>query len=292
MNTTEQSKITVEVSVKAPFKKVWECFTEPSHIVKWNFASDDWCTPKAENDLRDGGKLKYRMEAKDGSAAFDFEGSFTKIEEYKLIAYQIADGRNVEITFTENENGTLVTETFEAENTNSLELQRQGWQAILDNFKKHVEWLLEKVRINFEIEINAPASVVYSTMIEDKSYREWTSAFNPGSYFKGTWEKGSKILFIGVDGQGNEGGMVSRIKENIPNEYISIEHIGLLYGNEEITSGPEVEGWAGAFENYTFIDKVNTTLLKVELDANNEFNEYFSETWPKSLEILKSICEK
>lgn len=294
MNTTEQteqSSITVEVRVKASVKKAWKCMTQPKHITQWNHASDDWCTPKAENDLRVGGKFNYRMEAKDGSAGFDFEGSFTKIEENKLIAYQITDGRNVEITFAEIGNETLVTETFEPENTNSVELQRQGWQAILDNFKKHVESLPSNEKIKFEILINASPEKVYSTMINEKDYNDWTAEFNPSSHFVGSWEKGAKILFIGTDEKGNKGGMVSRIKENIPNEFISIEHIGLLYGDKEITSGPEVEEWAGGLENYTFINQNGTTALIVETITNDEYKDYFNETWPKALAKLKFICE-
>lgn len=129
-------------------------------------------------------------------------------------------------------------------------------------------------------------------MLADKPYREWTSIFNPGSSFKGSWEKGAKILFIGTDAEGNEGGMVSRIKENIPNKYISIEHLGLVGNGKEITSGPEVEAWAGALENYSFEPKDGGTQLKVDVDTNKEYTSHFDETWPKALEKLKEICEK
>jgi len=136
MNVT---KITIESIISASTKKVWDYYTLPEHITKWNFASDDWHCPKAENDLRVGGKLKSRMEAKDGSFGFDFEAIYDEVINHKKISYNLTDGRQVIIVF-ENQNGkTKVTTTFDAETQNSVELQRNGWQAILDNFKKYVE---------------------------------------------------------------------------------------------------------------------------------------------------------
>jgi uncharacterized protein YndB with AHSA1/START domain len=136
MNAT---KITIESIISANTKKVWDYYTLPEHITKWNFASDDWHCPKVENDLRVGGKLKSRMEAKDGSFGFDFEAIYDEVINHKKISYNLTDGRQV-ITVFENQNGkTKVTTTFDAETQNSVELQRNGWQAILDNFKKYVE---------------------------------------------------------------------------------------------------------------------------------------------------------
>ena len=137
MDTT--SKITIETTVIAPVEKVWEAWTSPRDIIQWNRASEDWHTTKAENDLRVGGKFSSRMEAKDGSFGFDFEGIYDKVIPNELIEYSMADGRKVEIRFSLNENKTIITEIFEAEEQNSIEMQRAGWQAILDNFKKHIE---------------------------------------------------------------------------------------------------------------------------------------------------------
>ena len=131
--------ITVENTVNAPVEKVWEFWTSPEHIIKWNNASDDWHTPRATNDLRVGGKFLSRMESKDGSMGFDFNGVYSEVKEHQLIAYTIEGGRKVRISFSAEEDGTKVVESFEAENENSTELQRGGWQAILDNFKKYVE---------------------------------------------------------------------------------------------------------------------------------------------------------
>ncbi len=115
---------------------VWEAWTQPDHICNWNFASDDWCCPGATNNLLPGGTFNYRMEATDGSAGFDFEGTYVEVEPHKLIRYTIGDGRLVDIRFEDGPGGITVTESFETEDVNSAELQRQGWQAILDNFKK------------------------------------------------------------------------------------------------------------------------------------------------------------
>ena len=131
--------ITVETTVDAPIETVWKCWTEPEHIMQWNSASDDWHTPSATNDLREGGMFTARMEAKDQSVGFDFGGTYTTVIEHKQIDYTMSDGRKVSITFDEHDGHTHVSETFDAESENSLEMQRSGWQAILDNFKKHVE---------------------------------------------------------------------------------------------------------------------------------------------------------
>ena len=134
------TKITVKTAINAPLEKVWKFWTSPEHVMKWNNASDDWHTPRAENDLRTGGKFLYRMEAKDGSFGFDFAGVYDQVKSNELIAYTMGDGRKAEVVFTKSgDSETEVVETFDAEGTNPIEMQRDGWQAILDNFKKYVE---------------------------------------------------------------------------------------------------------------------------------------------------------
>ncbi|KKI91169.1 polyketide cyclase [Bacillus sp. SA1-12] len=132
-------EVTVETTVQAPVEKVWEYWTEPDHMTKWNNASDDWHTPFAENDLREGGKFVSRMEAKDGSAGFDFGGIYDEVKLHEVIAYTMDDGRKVKISFKGQGNETEVIETFDAETTHPIEFQQQGWQAILNNFKKYAE---------------------------------------------------------------------------------------------------------------------------------------------------------
>jgi len=139
MTESNKTSITVENTVNAPVEKVWELWTAPEHITKWNNASDDWHTTRAENDLRAGGKFLSRMEAKDGSFGFDFEGTYDEVRPNEAIVYTIADGRRVEVIFTSAGDSTKVVETFEAESENPIEMQRGGWQAILDSFKKYAE---------------------------------------------------------------------------------------------------------------------------------------------------------
>lgn len=132
-------KVIVETTVHAPVHKVWEYWTEPQHITKWSFASEDWHAPFAENDLKVGGKFITRMEAKDGSFGFDFAGVYDEVKINEFISYTLGDERKVTVTFIGQENDTKVIQTFDAEATNSIEQQQAGWQAFLDNFKKYIE---------------------------------------------------------------------------------------------------------------------------------------------------------
>jgi uncharacterized protein YndB with AHSA1/START domain len=139
MQNNNATTLTVSTTVNAGLEATWDFWTGPKHITQWNNASPDWHTPKAENDLRTGGTFSYRMEAKDGSFGFDFGGTYTAVDPHKLIAYVLGDGRTVKITFKAEGNNTTVTEVFDPETVNPLELQQNGWQAILDNFKRYAE---------------------------------------------------------------------------------------------------------------------------------------------------------
>jgi len=291
MESKEKTTITVQTTINAPVEKVWKFWTDPTHIISWNQASDDWHSPTAVNDLREGGKFSYRMEARDGSEGFDFFGEYTRVELHQFIGYTLGDYRKVEIRFMAKGKNTSIIETFDPEQTNPVELQQSGWQSILDNFRKYVEARGTKDMLHYEISINAGASKVFNTMLDKNHYSAWTAEFNPTSRVEGSWEKGSKMLFLGTDKDGNIGGMVSRIKENIPNQFLSIEHLGLINNGKEITSGAEVEDWAGALENYTFTETSGKTLLSVDLDSNEEYKGDFDKIWPKALKVLKRICE-
>lgn len=131
-------------------------------------------------------------------------------------------------------------------------------------------------------------------MLQDATYREWTTAFNPGSYYKGSWDKGSKIVFLGPDPENpeTEGGMVSRIAENKPYEFISIEHVGIIKDGVEDTTSDEAKKWTPAFENYTFKATDGQTEVLVDMDTSEEYADVFQEMWPNALQKLKELAEK
>ena len=150
-------------------------------------------------------------------------------------------------------------------------------------------------KLQFTVNIHAPAPRIYDFMLglRDKStYEQWTALFNPTSTYEGRWDKGSKILFFGVDENGEKGGMVSRIAENILNQLVSIQHSGLLKSGREITEGPEVEKWANGFETYSFEESNGSTTVTVDLDTAEDFIDYMNQTYPKALDKLKELCEK
>jgi uncharacterized protein YndB with AHSA1/START domain len=133
------NSITIQATVNAPVERVWKLWTEPEHVTQWNNASDDWYTPFAENDVRPGGKFTFRMAARDGSFSFDFGGEYDQVEEQRFMSYTMGDGRKVAVIFSSNGDTTDISETFDPESENPDEMQRAGWQAILDNFKKYAE---------------------------------------------------------------------------------------------------------------------------------------------------------
>lgn len=147
-------------------------------------------------------------------------------------------------------------------------------------------------KLHFDVLINAGVDKVYKSMLDINLYSEWTSAFNPTSRYEGSWEKGSTIYFIGSAEDGKEGGMVSRINENIPNKFVSIEHYGIIKDGQEITSGEEVDKWTGGFEDYTFEELDGKTRVSVAVDVTPEFRQYMIDTYPVALEKLKQICEQ
>ncbi len=147
--------------------------------------------------------------------------------------------------------------------------------------------------MHLSIEISAPREKVWHTMLDDATYREWTEAFNPGSFYKGDWSTGSKILFLGPDPQtGKEGGMISRIAENRQYEFMSIEHQGIITNGIEDTTSEEAKKWASAFENYTFSDKDGGTELQIDIEILPEYKEMFEKMWSNALVKLKALAEK
>ena len=150
-------------------------------------------------------------------------------------------------------------------------------------------------KLIFKKEIKTSAQKVYETMLglkNKKTYEYWTAAFNPTSTYEGSWDKGSKILFVGVDENGKKGGMVSEIEEHQPAKFVSIRHYGFLDGDTEVTTGEQVEKWAGGHENYSFKENNGITTVTVEMDAIEEYLDFFNKTYPKALDKLKEISEQ
>lgn len=283
--------ITVETRVAVPARDAWKFWTDPEHIIHWNNASEDWYTPYAKNDLKTGGSFSSRMEARDGSAGFDFSGKFTNVEPFRKIEYKLDDGRKVEVDFFDEGESCLIRENFEAENMNSTELQKQGWQAIIDNFRKYTESRKNFKRLRFEVSIDADTATVYRVLIDKNTFTKWTVDFNPSSHYTGSWEKGGMVHFLGESEDGNDEGMVGTVRENIPERFISVEYTAVLKGGKEISDGEEAEPWKGGFEKYSLKEMNGKTQLEVFSDAPSEFVDFFLKTWPKALKKLKSLCE-
>ena len=144
----------------------------------------------------------------------------------------------------------------------------------------------------YTITINADIKTVWHTMLDDQTYREWTVIFNPGSYYEGSWEKGSRMLFLGPEDGGGNGGMLSYIEENKQYEFISIKHVGMIRNGVEDTTSEEVKKWTPAFENYTFKSTEDGTEVIVDIDINDEYLDMFNDLWPKALQKLKEIAER
>jgi uncharacterized protein YndB with AHSA1/START domain len=148
-------------------------------------------------------------------------------------------------------------------------------------------------KLHFSIDVNAPKQKVWNTLLQDSTYRQWTRPFNPnGSWYEGDWNPGSTIRFIGPDKGGKLMGMVSRVKENRPYEYVSIEHLGIINDGKEDTTSEEVKKWRPAFENYALTEKNGVTEVSVDMDTHEDYKQMFEETWPKALQELKRLSER
>jgi uncharacterized protein YndB with AHSA1/START domain len=291
MLSPDNQTITVKSIINLDTERVWELWTDPWHIIHWYQASDDWHTARAENDVKKYGQFNFRMESRDGKYGFDLSGEYRKVAKYSVMEYFLADNRKVSLTFSKDKEGTLITETFEPEHTHSLDLQKNGWQSILNNFKKYAESAHRFKKLKFEIQIEKTANEAFRIMLENPTYETWTSVFNPSSHFEGSWSKGSEIRFLGEDKNGKTGGMISWIKDNVNGKSLKIEHQGIIQDGIEIMDGPEVNSWKGSIESYSFRSVDEHTVLTVELDSVKEFESYFLQTWPEALKKLKSVCE-
>lgn len=265
--------------------------------------------------------MKMEYEGTDGTVGFIYKWDGPKMGKGKQVLTNVVEGERIEfdLFFMESSdaakgylsvaekspNETLVKWGISGRTPYPLNLMSLFFDMgkDFDQGLKNLKEILEKMpspaktttmkKLQFKTTINAPAEKVYKTMLgigDIKTYEQWTEAFNPTSTYKGTWEKGSKMLFMGTDDKGKQGGMVSEIAENIPNKFVSIHHYGILDGEQEIVDGPEVEKWAGGFENYTFEENNGATIVTIDLDTAEDFVDYMNNTFPRALEKLKEIC--
>ena len=222
------------------------------------------------------------MEAKDGSFGFDFEAIYDEIKAGEGFTYSFGD-RKATVEFNSVGNQTEIKIVFDPENDNPIEMQKGGWQAILNSFKSYVENLkLEFKKVSFSIQINASKQKVWEALWSEANYGQWTSVFGEGNKAISDWNEGSKIQFVANDG----GGLFSIIEKNVINEQIIFKHLGELKNGEEIPNE-----WSGAREKY-FLEEINgTTTLRVEMDTKEECTDYFNDAFPKALQIIKQISE-
>ncbi len=225
---------------------------------------------------------------------FDLGGTYLEIIENKSIKELLGEDRKVEVNFEskiENEvENTYVTIIFDAENENSMELQKQGWSNILENFKNFVERKAnpKNTSITKNIQIKATKAKVWETLLEDESYRKWTSAFTEGSYFEGEMKYEGKIKFLSPSGSG----VSSKIVVFVPNYQISFEHLGAIVSGVEVFESSEFEGWKGARETYTLNGEDGAVDLEMYVEVTKNEAEEMSKSWDKAAQILKELCEE
>lgn len=285
------SQLHCETRIHKPLAYVWTAYNQPNHIVRWNAASDDWHCPQSQVDLRPGGRFCNRMESRDGAYAFDFEGEYQEVVPESKLVYTLDDGRLVEVVFEALGDETRVKVAFEAENTHPHPMQQQGWQAILERFAAYTERLKGLNPLHFEQQIAASPEKVAALMLGADTYPFWTAAFNGSSGFRGSWEEGEEICFIGKKENGKEVGMIGEIAVHRPAEYVAISFTGLWDDGQAIYADAEVAAFKDTREEYRFVKREGGTLLVVDIDDVGEHYEHFMETWPNALRELKKLAE-
>lgn len=303
--TEHQDPIVISADVLASANDTWNFFTHAKHVIRWNHASDDWHSVSARNDVREGGKFLFRMEAKNGSFGFDFSGVYERIEKPARLQYRLDDGRMVDVRFEpatnpatnthETSEATNVTISFDPEASHSIAMQREGWQAILNNFKAYAQLHAEKrwEVFLFEITINAPPRTVYEAVTDKELFSCWTRVFHPSSLYEGSWDAGAKILFLGLDAQGCPEGLSAVVTDNIPHSLIALRYVGVVSAGAETTTSEDALAWRDARERYVFRSAQGgkATELLVDTDVLAGDCENFQAKWNEALAELKKICE-
>ncbi len=274
-------KITIQTIVSADKKKVWDYYTEPKHIVNWNFASDNWCCPGAENDLRIGGKYKARMEAKDKSVGFDFEAVYNEIVEGEKFTYTMEDGREVNGSFEDLDGKTKVTIIFDAEKENSEEMQKDGWQSILNQFKSYVEKQQKEIIAKASVNVDASPSQVWEALTNSERVKQYMF----GAEVISTWKEGTPIKWKG-EWKGKTFEDKGKILKIESEQLLKYTHFSPLTGKEDKTENYHtVTIRLNAEDNQT-----NITLTQ-EGNGTEQEKEHSEKNWQMMLENLKKIVE-
>jgi len=278
--------ITVSIEINERLDLVWEKFTRADHIVNWYFASPSWHAPSANVDFVDGGMFSIRMEAWDKSFGFDYKGKFQRITPMKSIQYILEDQREVLTSFTEYESAVKITQTFESEDANNLELQKQGWQATLESFKRYVE--TDFLIFESHIDIHASQEVIWDSITQLEKYQIWTKAFSENAIFHGQWRQGETLDFITP----NRGGTRVLVDALIPNNSIHLVHTAVITpDNQSDSTSPSAKPWVNTIENYELINKDNIVTFVAHIECHRSFYDFMKSSWDKALVDLKSYNE-
>ena len=286
--------ITISCVIKAPVNTTFESYLSPVDNLRWNTAGEGWTTNYAKIDPIKGGEFHIGYKSPDEKNDFDLGGTYLEIIENNSIISLLGEDRKIEVNFeikTENEiENTLLTITFDVEDENSIEPQKQGWSKILDNFKNFVERKtnLKNTTITKTTEIKATKEKVWQMLLQEKSYRKWTSFFMEGSYYEGEMKYDGKIKFLSPSGSG----ISSKIVVFIPGYQVSFEHLEAIVKDKEDFDSSEFEGWKGARETYTLEEKDGIVNLEIYVELIKNQVEEMGYAWDKALEELKKLCEE
>lgn len=268
-------KTTLQVStdVAADPASVWTRFTVPGHIMQWNFASEEWHCPAAENDLRPGGVYRTRMEARDGSQGFDFEGVYDEVVPESRLAYTLTNGRQVKTEFSDQNGRTRVTTTFEPEDSFPIEVQQAGWQAIIDNFRRYVESEPERM-VREQVTIDTPADTVWSIITHPRYARELGQQFDKNAYVRSDWQLGSAVEFVYEPERIAATGTISELK---PLELIRIDF--------------DFDGFA-YYESFHFSSTEGQTILTAEAGPYTHARDEHATVWSNWLQKVRELSEQ
>lgn len=294
------SKITINKTINASVNHVWQAYLDPEDNKRWNTAGFGWTVGETHFDPRVGGKFEAEYKSPDGKNDFMLEGTFVEIIENQKIIYEMPQNemdkakRVVEINFesvgNDSTSQTNFTVTFDAEDMNTLDRQKQGWNAILENFKKFVERKSnpKNQALQKSIKIKSSPHKVWKVLTNKEKYKLWTAPFTDGSYYEGEMQYLNKIYFLSPDNIG----LVSEVKVCIPDFQLSFEHLGTVKDGVEDLDSVEFGSWKGARETYTLSFNDGITTLDIYQDMSAKENQFFDSKWDTALEIIKQIAQE